>query len=479
MIHAYSPAQIRAAEAVALHGFPGGALMKRAAHEVAAVVIQRVRPVVGSAVLLLVGPGNNGGDALFAGAVLRRRGMAVTAVLLAPDRAHSGGLQALRRAGGSVVPASSPRMARLCAAADVVIDGLLGLSARPQLSKDMRALVETANQAGALRVAVDIPTGVDPDSGRADFAFRADVTVTFGGMKTALLLAGRWAGQVVVADLGFATSGATTFSLTDFDVRHLLPAPGPDDDKFSVGVPGIVAGSLEYPGAAVLCVGAAVSARAGLVRYAGPQAAAVLARWPEVVAARDVYQSGRVQAWVVGPGLGTDMQAEQQLRAVLESQVPVLIDADGLTLLAAQELWPQSLLARLGRITVLTPHDREFGRLFPDLDLGDRLESVRTAAARSGATVLLKGYRTVVADPDGRVAVNTTGSGWLATAGSGDVLSGVIGSLLAGGLGGWEAAAVGAHLHGRAGERAELDAAAGASALLTRIRVPEPSSSWS
>jgi ADP-dependent NAD(P)H-hydrate dehydratase / NAD(P)H-hydrate epimerase len=153
----------------------------------------------------------------------------------------------------------------------------------------------------------------------------------------------------------------------------------------------------------------------------------------------------------------------------MDADVPVLVDADGLTMLAGR----MSMLdVRRGRTTLLTPHDREFARLFPDLDPADRLASVRSAAARSGATVLLKGHRTLIADPIGRVAGNTTGSSWLATAGSGDVLSGIIGSLLATGLPAWEAAAVGAHLHGRAGERARRDRAPGAEALWARIRVP-------
>jgi hydroxyethylthiazole kinase-like uncharacterized protein yjeF len=188
-----------------------------------------------------------------------------------------------------------------------------------------------------------------------------------------------------------------------------------------------------------------------------------------VVAGVDPESVGQVQAWVAGPGMGTDDDAESALQFVMNADEPVLIDADGLTMLAGR----MSMLdARRGRVTLLTPHDREFARLFPDLDPADRLASVRAAAGRSGATVLLKGHRTLIADPAGRVAVNTTGSSWLATAGSGDVLSGIIGSLLATGLPGWEAAAVGAHLHGRAGERATKDRSPGAEALWSRIRVP-------
>ncbi len=470
MIAAYTVDQIRAAENTALRGDHDDALMRRAAHHVGAVVLDRLQRVVGRSAVLLVGPGNNGGDALFAGTTLRRRGMAVTAVLLDEQRAHAAGCRALRRVGGRLVPASDSSWQSTIASADVVIDGLLGLAARLPLRAGVSAVLERANAAACLKVAVDLPTGVDPESGGVDDnAFAADVTVTFGGMKAGLLVAGSHTGQIVVAELGFEPDGAQMFAFTDMDVRARLSDPGSGDDKFSGGVPGIVAGSPRYPGAAVLSVGGAVNTRPGMVRYAGPQVCTVVTRWPEVVAGADPESVGQVQAWVVGPGMGTDSAAQASLRFVMDADVPVLVDADGLTMLAGR----MSMLAgRRDRTTLLTPHSREFARLFPDLDPNDRLASVRLAAARSGATILLKGHRTLIADPTGRVAVNTTGSSWLATAGSGDVLSGIVGSLLAGGLSAWEAAAVGAHLHGRAGERARQDGAPGAGALWARIRVP-------
>ncbi len=470
MIAAYRVDQIRAAERVALQGDRDDAMMRRAAWEVAAAVLDRLPSAVGRSAVLLVGPGNNGGDALFAGAVLGRRGVQVTAVVLDGQRSHPGGLAALARAGGRVISAADALVPTVVASADVLIDGLLGLGGRPPLRPAVAALLEKAGVATCLKVAVDLPSGIDPDTGRFDgVAFDADVTVTFGGMKAGLLIADSHVGQVVVADLGFRPEGAEVFSLTDLDVRGMMPEPGRADDKFSAGVPGILAGSSRYPGAAILCVGGAVNTRPGLVRYAGPRADAVVTRWPEVVAGPDPTSAGQVQAWVAGPGLGTDQAAEAMLRTVMDRDEPVLVDADGLTMLAGR----MSLLAaRRGRVTLLTPHDREFVRLFPDLDPADRLACVRAAAARSGATILLKGHRTVVADPSGRVAVNTTGSSWLATAGSGDVLSGIVGSLLAAGLPAWQAGAVGAHLHGRAGERATAARTPGAQALWDWIRVP-------
>lgn len=471
MIPAFTVGQIRTAEALALRGDRDDALMRRASYAVAAAVLDELDVVVGSRAVLLVGAGNNGGDALFAGAVLRRRGMAVTAVLIEPARAHPGGVAALRRVGGRTVAASDAGLAVLLRHADVVLDGLVGIGVHPPLRPAAAAVVQKANAVSCLKVAVDVPSGVDPDSGRpGDAAFDADLTVTLGGLKTGLLVADTHVGRIVVADLGFETVGAQMFCLTDLDVQSMLGDPGVAADKFSGGVPGVLAGSRQYPGAAILCVGGAVRTRPGMVRYAGPQAAAVVTRWPEVVAADSPESAGPVQAWVAGPGMGTDAASTAALAAVMSADVPVLVDADGLTILAGRM---SVLERRRGRATLLTPHGREFARLFPDLDPADRLASVRTAAARTGATILLKGHRTLVADPSGRVAVNVTGSSWLATAGSGDVLSGIVGSLLAAGLEPWAAAAAGAHLHGRAGERAQRDRAPGADALLSRIRTPD------
>lgn len=474
VISAYSVEQVRAVEAVALQREGDATLMRRAANAVARVVAERVvRPHPGRRVVLLVGSGNNGGDALFAGAGLRRRGMAVTAVLLRPDRAHQAGLRALRRAGGRVLGPDDPELARSVDAAEVVVDGVVGLAAKPPLRGPAAELIGWANSTDALRVAVDLPSGIDPDTGEVlGTAFLADVTVTFGGIKTGLLLAGTQSGQVICESIGMEMTTdvpPVLTAMTDSAVADLLPDPAPDADKFSTGVVGVAAGSPGYPGAPVLCVGGAVRTRPGFVRYAGAQSDAVLARWPEVVAVGEPRHAGQVQAWVVGPGMGVDEAAADRLRWVLQQDVPVLVDADGLTVLGKH----LSLLAdrrRSGRDTVLTPHDREFARVFPDIDLTDRLAAVRSAAAASGATVLLKGHRTLIAGPDGSAWVNLTGTSWLASAGSGDVLSGIIGSLLAAGLPAPVAAAAGAHLHGRAGQRARDAGSAGAHALWDHLR---------
>jgi hydroxyethylthiazole kinase-like uncharacterized protein yjeF len=227
-----------------------------------------------------------------------------------------------------------------------------------------------------------------------------------------------------------------------------LQPPSAGDDKYSQGVVGVVAGSVTYPGAAVLCTGAALRTRPGLVRYAGTAADGVRAAWPEaIVTAGRPSEAGRVQAWVVGPGMGTDDDARDVLAEVLATDLPVLVDADALTMAASEP----SLVRGRATPAVLTPHDREFARFGGEVGK-DRIGAARRLAADLGCVVLLKGDATVIADADGTAFVNATGTPWLATAGTGDVLSGIGGALLATGLRPVEAAAVAAHLHGRAGQ---------------------------
>ncbi|WP_456600098.1 NAD(P)H-hydrate dehydratase [Blastococcus sp. SYSU DS0616] len=451
MIDLHTAAEVRAAEAPLLAALPDGALMQRAAAGLATVCLRLLARPYGARVALLVGAGNNGGDALFAGARLAARGARVTAVLLAPDRTHPAGLAAFRRAGGRTVDAGSagPLLDR----ADLVLDGIVGLGGTGGLRQPAAALVERAAAGPAHMVAVDLPSGVDADTGAVPgAAFPATHTVTFGAVKPGLVTgAGRGcAGQVHLVDIGLGPHlpAPTARQLTDADVAARLPLPDADDDKYSQGVVGVVAGSAAYPGAGVLCTGAALRTRPGLVRYAGTAADGVRAAWPEaIVTDGRPGDAGRVQAWVVGPGLGTGDDARSVLAEVLATDLPVLVDADGLTLLAREP----ELVRRRAAATVLTPHDREFARFGAEPG-DDRLGATRRLAADLGAVVLLKGDATVVADPEGTAFVNGTGTPWLATAGTGDVLSGIAGALLAAGLSAAEAAAVAAHVHGRAGQ---------------------------
>jgi hydroxyethylthiazole kinase-like uncharacterized protein yjeF len=230
-----------------------------------------------------------------------------------------------------------------------------------------------------------------------------------------------------------------------------------------------MAGSSTYPGAAVLCTGAAVAATSGMVRYAGSARSEVLAHWPEIIASPTPAAAGRVQAWVVGPGLGTsDAEAAGALWFALETDLPVIVDADGLTILAAHP----ELVANRDAPTVLTPHAGEFARLAGSPPGDDRIGATRKLADTFGATVLLKGNVTVIADPGGPVYLNPAGQSWAATAGSGDVLSGMIGALLASGLPAAEAAAAAAFVHARAAALSAADPGPGEAPTSSSRMVP-------
>ncbi|WP_454041266.1 bifunctional ADP-dependent NAD(P)H-hydrate dehydratase/NAD(P)H-hydrate epimerase [Cellulosimicrobium sp. Marseille-Q8652] len=486
MIEAWSVADVRAAEQPLLDA--GVPLMERAAFALATVVardVARARSVVGpdggrrdgrvtgARVVLLVGPGNNGGDTLHAGAYLARRGARVTAVL-ASERVHGEGLAALRRAGGTVLDATASRetadravpapraapsgvldaVVEEVRRADAVLDGLVGIGATGALRGVAADLVRRLVAAldGVPRrpwvVAVDAPSGVGVDDGTVPgTVLRADRTVTFGAAKPGLLLppAAQEVGHGAVVDIGLAlgTPGGPSPAvrrLEPEDVAALWPVPGPTDHKYTRGVLGVVAGTPTYPGAAVLVTTAAVRTGPGMVRYAGPDdvTRAVLAAHPEVVPGE-----GRVQAWSVGsgvpaaPGAGQDPvpdggQHDRIRRALAAAtgpdRVAAVVDAGALSLLP--ERCPPSV--------VLTPHAGELATLLSargddvsrrDVD-AEPWRWARRAHELTGATVLLKGAVTLVVGP-GATWSQADAPPWLATAGAGDVLAGVLGVLLA------------------------------------------------
>jgi hydroxyethylthiazole kinase-like uncharacterized protein yjeF len=404
--------------------------MARAAAGLAAAVIDLLGSAYGRRVRLLVGSGDNGGDTLYAGALLARRGCHVEAVLL--GGAHPAGLAALRHAGGRVLDAAQRPGTR----PELVVDGIVGIGGRPGLRPD--AVAALAEVAGVPIVAVDVPSGISVDDGRLDGPHvQAAVTVTFGTHKVAHLVdpAARACGSVLLVDIGLDPPAADVTALRAADVAALLPRPAEDAQKYTRGVVGVRAGSAQYPGAGLLCVAGAGSGLAGMVRYDGDIADLVRQLHPEVVG------PGQVQAWVVGSGGGADAAAA--LAACLEDGVPLVVDADALS----------HLNGALPVSAVLTPHAGELARM---LEVGReavearQLEHARLAADRFAATVVLKGRHSLIADPDGRVRVTTTGVPWLATAGAGDVLAGVIGALLSTGLTPFDAASVGSWLHGAA-----------------------------
>ncbi len=475
MIRAHSVAAVRRAEAAAMAQVADGELMQRAATALAGCVVGELTSstgpgrhgVYGARVVLLVGPGSNGGDALHAGARLVRRGARVDAVMVASD-VHAEGARALRTAGGSVrelrtpgegrtwrafPPVTAEALQSLLQRADVVVDGILGIGGRPGLTGPAADAVRLVPPQATV-VAVDLPSGVDPDTGAVGgVAVRADVTVTFGTAKPALLVgpAAQHAGHVEVVDIGLdpaLLAAPAVGRLEQGDLAAAWPWPGPDDDKYRRGVLGIVAGGRTYTGAAVLAVGSAVRAGAGMVRYVGPREPTdlVRARWPQAVPG-----TGRVQAWAVGSGVDPDdPEQREHVERALASDLPCLVDAGALEVVATRTA-----------PTLLTPHAGELARLLTRLEGSDcareaveaePLAHARRAADALGATVLLKGTVTLVVPPGGgTVLAQADGPPWLASAGSGDVLAGLAGTLLAGGLEPVLAGAVAAAVHGRAG----------------------------
>jgi hydroxyethylthiazole kinase-like uncharacterized protein yjeF len=469
---------------------PDGALMRRAAAGLTATCVRLLGRVYGSRVVVLSGTGDNGGDALYAGARLASRCAQVTAVQVG-SHLHDGGASALLAAGGRLVAAADQVVPSIIAESDLIIDGILGIGGKGGLREPaatLAGLVGRASADGAIVVATDLPSGVDADTGVvAGAAVSADVTVTFGTVKPGLLIdpGASYAGTVELVDIGLGphlSAVPTAVALQSADVGAMLPQPGAESNKYRRGVLGVLAGSEKYTGAAVLSVGGAVRGGAGMVRLASARHAVEVVRqhWPEavltVIDSNDpvaaVESAGRVQAWVAGPGLGTGDEAAALIGTVLATSLPVLVDADGLTVLAGRK----DLLSRpAGTDTLITPHAGELARLLnanPDDIEAHRLSYVRRAAAELGVTVLLKGSTTVVASPEAAdpVLVNATGTPWLATAGSGDVLSGLAGALLAQGvLPARSAAAAAAFLHGLAGRLAARDAPIGAADIIAAL----------
>ena len=481
MIEVHGVAQVRAAEEVAFRAVPEGTLMQRAATALAVVCArilgEATGGVVGSRVVLLVGSGNNGGDALWAGAGLAARGCRVDALCLS-ERVHEEGAAALRRAGGHLLPWSGdPRQLRLLADADLVVDGILGIGGSGGLRPPAAQAAACARAGDAVVVAVDLPSGVDADTGEvAGEALIADVTVTFGAVKPGLLLApGRFhSGTVERVDIGleFADDPVALVLEAD-DVAAWVPEPAEDAYKYRRGVVGISAGSRPYPGAALLVVGGARHVDLGMTRYLDRDdgnAAVVLGHFPDVVVdGSPPATQSRASAWGCGSGFPGDATDAATVAAVLDARVPVVLDAGALTVVADDAEVRAALRDRYahGLVTVLTPHEGEFERLAPGVLQAStgRLAAARQVAADLGAVIVLKGAGTVVADPVGQAFIDVEGTPDLGTAGSGDVLTGILAGVLAGA---WAtgrrepalltgAVAAGVWLHGRAGRLAAQD----------------------
>lgn len=420
---------------------PGRDLMQIAAEELAAVaageLIARRGAVYGARVLLLVGSGNNGGDALFAGARLARRGVAVSAlgVLGTP---HQAGARALRRAGGRMVSDDAD-----LGSFDLAVDGVLGIGGRPGLPDHVAAVVAGLDEAGVPVIAVDLPSGVDADTGAVPgAAVTAAVTVSFGAAKPYQLIepARSRCGRVIEVDLGFGTDDPLTriCALEEDDLARDWPYPDVTSSKYTRGVVGIDAGSDSYPGAGILAAHGAVYAGAGMVRFHGAEESrrVLTAALPNIV-----YARGRVQAMLYGSGWGDRRDGTDVIAGGLESGLPAVVDADGLQWLPTGGLAPEWLI---------TPHAGELARLLgcdrSEVE-ADPVGAAHSGADRTHATVLLKGATQIVAEPGRRsVLIAVPGPAWTAQAGSGDVLAGICATLLAAGVAAPSAGALGASL---------------------------------
>ena len=422
-------AEMRAAEAQAVAaGTPVETLMERAGTAAAEAVWRFAGPLPA---LVLCGPGNNGGDGYVIARELAARGVAVQVVALAEPK--SGAALAARQSwAGPVIGLEEAEPAPL------LIDALFGTGLGRPLDEAIARRLNDLAGAARLRVAVDLPSGVATDDGAIlspvpDY----DLTITFQTLKPSHRLqpAARHMGRIVVADIGIPAASR----LTEIG-RPRLRAPGPDDHKYRRGYVAVLAG--EMPGAMVLAASAAARAGAGYVRVV---ASAVVHGLPSAVVqnpAQEATSDERIGALVVGPGLGLGPRGEEILADARAGGAPLVLDGDALTLVAR-------VGARGLDDAILTPHEGEFRRLFPDL-CGGKVERARAAAEACGAVIVYKGADTVVAAPDGRAAIAPPAPHWLASAGTGDVLAGLVAAMRASGLDAFEAASAGVWLHGRA-----------------------------
>ena len=446
MYSAFTVETIRQAEAAEFTRVGDGELMQRAAFGLAVVVLAELRErtgrSAGSRVLLAIGSGNNGGDGLFAAARLAARGVRVTAWRTGGS-VHEAGWDEFLRAGGREVDAAGA-LAEL-SRTQLVIDAVTGIGGKPGLRDDVAGFAAACRGAGVPVVAVDLPSGLsaDPPWDLAVPHVTADVTVTFGGHKPCHVVepARSACGRIHLVDIGLRDLTPEARCWEPADVRAIWPSPQASSDKYSRGVVGIDAGSGHYPGAGVLVTTGAVRAGAGMVRFIGSADVARVAveRMPNVVTGR-----GRVQSLVLGSGWGDRQDGPATVAGAVASGVPVVLDADALTMLPST----------LHRGALLTPHAGELARLLGisrEQVTADPIAAARQAAGSTGATVLLKGATQVVATSgSGTVDIAVPGPARTAQAGSGDLLAGICGTLLAAGLSPREAAVAGASVQAMA-----------------------------
>ena len=473
---------------------PSIMLMENAALRVVDALAERFGPLHKKRVAVVCGKGNNGGDGLAVARHLSARfGAAVTVWLTAPAEAFTGDAAANYKMAASYGLDIRPWGGAL-GETDLVVDALLGTGIKGGVSGELAAVINAMNGAGRPVVAVDVPSGLDADTGKVDGAcVKAALTVTFALPKIGLLVypGAEYVGELVMGDIGMprpvmAADTVKVVMTEASDVARWVPARsnGRDSNKGKFGHVSVFAGSAGFVGAPVLSTEAAARTGAGLVTLAVPEGvqAAAMARISPVAMTRGLAQTKRGAfspdalaealeiarkgtAAAIGPGLGgaDDPETRQFVREfVRQCAVPLVVDADALNCLALEADHGAAIVQSRTERTILTPHPGEMGRLLgtdTKAVQADRRKAVEDAARTYGCAVLLKGARTLIADPEGRLAVNTTSNPGMATGGAGDVLTGVLAALLAGGspeekLSAWEAAACGAYLHGLAGDLA-------------------------
>lgn len=454
------------ADAAAMRaGTSGADLMENAGRAVAEAVRAHH---AGGPVVVLCGPGNNGGDGFVAARHLAESGREVRLALLGGraqlrgDAAHHAGLWR-----GEIQPLSESALEALLDGAGVAVDALFGAGLSRPLEGAARAAVESVTAARLPTVAVDIPSGLSGDTGEPlrGCAARAQQTVTFFRKKPAhLLVPGReYCGDVIVADIGIPAAVLTEIAPRCWENapalwRHAVPLRDVAHHKYDYGHL-LIAGGAEMTGAARLAALAGLRVGAGLVTVACPRAvlpiyaltspSLITAPCEDAADFAALLDDPRRNAVLIGPGGGVGDETRARVQATLSAKRAAVLDADALTAFAER---PSSLFAAIAGPCVVTPHEGEFGRLFPKLE-GDRLSRARAAAAESGAVVLLKGADTVVAAPDGRATINDNAPPDLATAGSGDVLAGLVAGLMAQGMDAFDAANAAVWIHGAAAQR--------------------------
>jgi hydroxyethylthiazole kinase-like uncharacterized protein yjeF len=469
MIEILSTAEMAEADRLTIAGgIAGRALMENAGKAVAQAVAGRQS--AGGRVVVLAGPGNNGGDGFVAARLLAERGYPVTVLLVGELDNLKGDAATAAKAWDRGVAAAKPGE---LAGADIVIDALFGAGLDRPVSGLAQAMIEAVNAQAAPVVAVDLPSGINGTTGAVmGTAIKAQQTVTFFRKKPGhLLMPGRaYCGKVSVAPIGIpATVLERIHPRTSENVPELWRAkfsvPRAQGHKYDRGHAVVVSGPSWSTGAARLAARGALRAGAGLVTIASPrEALAVNAAANLAIMVRPVDGAAelarfladpRLNAIAIGPGLGVSDATCELVLAALSGERTVVIDADAITSFAKS---PQRLATALKergeRATILTPHEGEFSRYFHTLDadtkVGSKLERARRAAELIGAVVLLKGPDTVVAGPDGRASIAANAPAFLATAGAGDVLTGITAGLLAQGMPAFEAASAAVWLHGEA-----------------------------